>query len=334
MELLPQRAPVKPRALTEDRSDSLPLEDEILSLIQRGQCGIVGIFGPPGSGKTTALRHLMAVIQEAEIHYEDVNQESLFVNRDDFHEQLQRIQSHVEGPGLMLYASTFRLPVAHRAKFDLSPWGFDDVLEYLVHRHRDRCAAILNRQDDSSQAELLSDLPALWAPVLDLMAVSDPIPDCLQALELYSEKVFQDQNQEHATRIAILSAHQPVRPEVLEQRAILFTDSRSRALLQKDWQPTPNEKIVEALLRDELQEILKNRTPEVQNALSSKYEGLFVELADFKKEGSFAAAQLLQVRSVAHLSLARRIVRDLEAKKISEFLGTPMPLQFVELAGS
>src|SRR5207237_5014584 len=59
--LSPQRAAVRPRVLSED-SGALPLEDEIQELVTAGHSGVVYLLGSPGSGKTSALQHLAAVM--------------------------------------------------------------------------------------------------------------------------------------------------------------------------------------------------------------------------------------------------------------------------------
>ncbi len=49
----------------------------------------------------------------------------------------------------------------------LAPWTRDEVIEYLLSVHRDRCAAVMARlrsQDDCVDA---AGLPDLWRPVLD-----------------------------------------------------------------------------------------------------------------------------------------------------------------------
>src|SRR5262249_17948177 len=58
----PERAPVKPRVLCPASGEALPLEDEVRALLEAGARGVVEITGPAGAGKTTALRHLAAVL--------------------------------------------------------------------------------------------------------------------------------------------------------------------------------------------------------------------------------------------------------------------------------
>ncbi len=61
-ELPTTRAAVRPRVLSPDTHEAVLLEDEIGSLIQKGERGVVQIIGGPGSGKSTALKHLAAVL--------------------------------------------------------------------------------------------------------------------------------------------------------------------------------------------------------------------------------------------------------------------------------
>ena len=57
----PQKAPVTPRVLCPDTGDAIPLEEAIPPLEGMPR-GAIEIVGGPGSGKTTALRHLAAVL--------------------------------------------------------------------------------------------------------------------------------------------------------------------------------------------------------------------------------------------------------------------------------
>src|SRR5262245_30186682 len=60
--LEPSRAIVRPRVVSPLSGQSLLLEDEILSLVERGRTGVVWLTGGAGSGKTTTLAHLAAVL--------------------------------------------------------------------------------------------------------------------------------------------------------------------------------------------------------------------------------------------------------------------------------
>jgi ABC-type Na+ transport system ATPase subunit NatA len=41
---------------------ALPLEDEVRRLLDAGVCGVVALISEAGTGKTTALQHLAAVL--------------------------------------------------------------------------------------------------------------------------------------------------------------------------------------------------------------------------------------------------------------------------------
>ena len=58
----PEFAPVRPRVWSPESGQTLLLEDEIRRHVQAGASGFVGILGPPGSGKSVALRHLHAAV--------------------------------------------------------------------------------------------------------------------------------------------------------------------------------------------------------------------------------------------------------------------------------
>ena len=56
------RAAVRPRLVSPQTGEAIPLEDEIGPMIQEGRGGIVVILGGPGSGRTAALQHLAAIL--------------------------------------------------------------------------------------------------------------------------------------------------------------------------------------------------------------------------------------------------------------------------------
>ena len=51
----PERAPVRPRILAPESGAALPLEEEIIRLLEEPTAGLIQLVGPPGSGNTTAL---------------------------------------------------------------------------------------------------------------------------------------------------------------------------------------------------------------------------------------------------------------------------------------
>ena len=57
-----RRAVVRPRVRSTGCGELLPLEDELRQLLEAGNGGAIAIVGPQGSGKSTALEHLAAMV--------------------------------------------------------------------------------------------------------------------------------------------------------------------------------------------------------------------------------------------------------------------------------
>jgi hypothetical protein len=53
---------IRPRVISPETGEAIPLADEVGRLMQDSRSGLVGLVGEPGSGKTMALRHLAAVL--------------------------------------------------------------------------------------------------------------------------------------------------------------------------------------------------------------------------------------------------------------------------------
>jgi uncharacterized protein YjbI with pentapeptide repeats len=166
----PQLALVKPRVVPPQGGEAVPLEDAIRPFIEAGRRGVIGIHGPAGSGKTTALRHLATVLPLTP------------------HIQLMDdppINWPLGGStgDLIIYASERRDPSpAHLADFDLARWGQDELIEYLLAAHRERCASVIGRLQAAAADGLFADVPEIWRLVLDTMAADETLPNARAAL--------------------------------------------------------------------------------------------------------------------------------------------------------
>src|ERR1051326_6774884 len=136
----PRLACVKPRVGLPD-GGAMPLEDEGERHCQRNTCGLIALIGPPGAGKTTALEHLAATL------WSDGNVELL----DGLAATADNLES-LRAKRLVIYAAESavkRLP--HLAVLRLAAWSRDDLIDYLLARHRDRCAEVMRRGRDAGR---------------------------------------------------------------------------------------------------------------------------------------------------------------------------------------
>jgi uncharacterized protein YjbI with pentapeptide repeats len=154
---IPRRAEVVPRAHRRGCEASLPIDRLLLPVIRSGVKGIVRIAAPAGGGKSTAIRHLRAVLPAGA----DVK---LF----DAH-QLADAQRAACG-GLAVFASSD--PVMDEKFVDvfyLSPWTLDDCMEYLHAKNPQLCGSVLNRLCGEVSLATLAGLPQFLCLVMDRM---------------------------------------------------------------------------------------------------------------------------------------------------------------------
>jgi uncharacterized protein YjbI with pentapeptide repeats len=198
--LLPQRALVRPRVRLPHTGASGLLEDEIRQLQEAGTRGVVAVLGPDGAGKTTALRHLRAVLG---------GESNLFLFDEP---KLTKLGEKIEimaaqCKGLVVYSATSAklVPVRHLVCYKLAAWGPDDWLEYLVAAHRERCAAVMARVSQAD-CQLLGGLPELWTALLDRLAADQTLPDARRALHRYLGEFLSDTDLIERARSACLNA--------------------------------------------------------------------------------------------------------------------------------
>ena len=154
------------RARREGLTAAVSLQSLIEPIIARGMKGDVEIVGPPGSGKSTALAHLAAVLP---------NQENIELC-EEFCPRLKNISivtRRVRSVGKTL------------ATFFLAEWTIDDCMEYLAATHRDRARSVLARLSDDPTLDRLRGLPHLLCRALDRMAEDESIEHALDAVRKY-----------------------------------------------------------------------------------------------------------------------------------------------------
>jgi uncharacterized protein YjbI with pentapeptide repeats/energy-coupling factor transporter ATP-binding protein EcfA2 len=164
----PQRAPVTPRVLSPDTGDVIPLEEAILALVVESQ-GVIEIVGGPGSGKTTALGHLAAVLPPDPPVL-------LLDDADPVRAARESAQRTV-----VYTATTPHLSIAAKSLY-LASWTEDELIEYLLAVHPDRCGSVMGRLSGAEYRRRLSGVPQLWRIVLDEMARGADVVDIQDAL--------------------------------------------------------------------------------------------------------------------------------------------------------
>jgi len=164
--LAPRVAPVAPRARRPGSTAALPLEQLVLPILQSHSEGRINIIAGPGEGKTTALKHLRAVIPQS------------------FHIRLVDTK-RIEIAARIVTSKAVLDNCEMLAVFELCPWTLDDCLEYLVAVHRPQCASVLSRLKDDPSLPALKGNPQLLTLAMDSMARDSSIASAREALRIH-----------------------------------------------------------------------------------------------------------------------------------------------------
>lgn len=168
--ITPVRAPVRPRTISPDSGETVPLEDVVCALLEPFRPGVVQIVGGPGSGKSVALHHLAAVLPESE--------QIWFLDDAD-----DSWRGALSSDRLLIIVARKpeSIPQCPSLRLRLVPWGEDELIEYLLAVHRERCAAVMSRVRSDPDRTHLSGIPELWRIVLNRVA-EDPSATIADAL--------------------------------------------------------------------------------------------------------------------------------------------------------
>jgi len=189
-ELSPCRAIVVPRAFHNDSSARVSVDQLVLDLFKSRQTGLVFLTAPTGGGKTTALRHVRAVIAASDspqvpIRLFEVGQVESARTAASTCLAVLAVRT-VRGAALthQLAALLRCSPTQEMEILDLCPWNDDDCLEYLAVVHRPQCASVMKRLATDGGMDLLNGSPQHITLVMDRMA-GDPLLGTAGALRKF-----------------------------------------------------------------------------------------------------------------------------------------------------
>lgn len=163
------RAAVRPRVVSPETGDIVLLEDEVAAWLA-GSSRTLRITGGPGSGKTTAIRHLGALFgARADVILVD---DAGFAPENIVLDLRRLIYSAPTGP-----------PASEDPTLQLASWNEDDLLEYCLALHRQSCGSIMARIGALPDARRLHGVPQLWTLVIDSFAGNETAGDWRSVLQ-------------------------------------------------------------------------------------------------------------------------------------------------------
>jgi uncharacterized protein YjbI with pentapeptide repeats len=158
----PSQSAVAPRVLCPDTGDVVRLDQYVELWLEERRVGALEIVGDPGSGKSCAIAQLAELVPSEVLLIDDAPRKAVATAK-----ALQAV----------IYTTTCGYQGVADVSVSLADWGNDELVEYLLATHADRCASIMSRIARFERRDRLLGNPALWTAVLDQMAEDESASD-------------------------------------------------------------------------------------------------------------------------------------------------------------
>ena len=166
------RARVRPRVLSPETGESLPLTDVAGPILTGRDSGAIRLLGRHGSGKTTALNHLAGLVPP-------------HLNVSFLDEPSPHAIANALSRGWVVFTSRLTsFPTVPVSSLKLAPWAQDEWIEYLLASDHRQCTSVMDRLTRvKEETTLLGGIPELWVIVLDRMIADPSLPGPRGALQ-------------------------------------------------------------------------------------------------------------------------------------------------------
>jgi uncharacterized protein YjbI with pentapeptide repeats len=199
----PSQIPVRPRVIAEQSRGTVLLEDLVEEMLANGDVSLLRVNGIRGSGLTTAQNYLQDRFgSQAGLR---------------FTEETSALPWPARPPSLWIGFPLTDSSLGRILRCEMAGWGQDELIEYLLATHRDRCASVMRRIHHDPRTASLKGNPNLWSQVLELLAVDEGLPDLKAALIRVIQIQFPDLGfRERLERLCFQAATDDIRPDAMQ----------------------------------------------------------------------------------------------------------------------
>lgn len=194
--MTPKKAIVTPSVRNTTTGHKRLLDSVVAPMLKPGVRGCVAIQGGPGSGRTTALRHIKSMIPNG-------------LNIRFLDDADSRPSKALAAESLVFYSCAVAGLNSNGndlAQFRLAPWTQDEWIEYLLATHKSQCASVMSRMRQCPDIDELAGSPLLTRIVLDAFAGDASIDTVQAALEVFLKEGLCDDRQRDDARTHALVA--------------------------------------------------------------------------------------------------------------------------------